>query len=160
MSGSADEFDQLRTLERLRTLELEHAQLEHATAAAIELGHTQLVEKSESEIAAMQTFAREQLTESQALSADSLRRIHEFAVVQARELDLAKAALADSKQVAAQAFGKVVNRFEDLSVIERLRERREIEVNKETARREQRLLDEHALAHLADQLGGAGAKRE
>lgn len=158
MSKTPGEGDQLRKLERWRTLELEHAQLDHAVAAAVADQHQQQVRRAESEIADVQTFARAQLAGSESVSPDALRRINEFAALQSQELDKAKSVLTQSQQFRDAALGEVVNRFEDLSVIERLRERREIEAGKELARREQKLLDEHALAHLAEE--SSGSKRE
>ena len=80
--------------------------------------------------------------------------------MQTKELDKAKLVLLHSEQNRDVALGKVVNRFEDLSVIERLRERRKLEAEKESARRAQKLLDEHALARLAEDVSNVGMRRE
>lgn len=149
MNDTTKESDQLRKLERLRTLELEHAQLEHVLASEVAEHKRQAVERTQTTIAETQSFAREQCEGTHVLSPDALMRIHEFSKLQSRELESAEQAWRDSQQQCDAALGQVVARFESLSVIERLRQRRELEASKQSAMREQKRLDEHALAHLA-----------
>jgi hypothetical protein len=149
MSDAEHDVDQLRKLERWRTLELEHAQVEHAHAASVADQKKLLVERVQSAIDETRKFAREQRASSRMLSPDALRRINEFSVLQSQQLDAAETAWRQSLQHCETALRQVVDRFEDVSVIERLRERRQIEAGRATARRELKRLDEHALAHLA-----------
>jgi hypothetical protein len=139
----------LHTLERLRELELEHAQIEHAGAAEEANAKKCALLQAESAVAKSQTFAREQVLRSQPLSADALLRIHAFAALEQERLEAARAAWRTSQDRCDAALDKVVERFAAAAVIEKLRARRRIEADKAQARLEQKRLDESGLIHLA-----------
>jgi flagellar export protein FliJ len=136
---------QLHSLERWRTSALEHAQTEHAQRQRVADERAQVVDQVQSTIDASQDLARSHMTAGSVLSVESLTRIRHFATVQSIELQHAAASLEQSKQEAAMAQSQVCKKFEELTVVERLRERRSEQANKESLRKEQRHLDEHAL---------------
>ena len=149
MSRPTTRPDSLRKLERLCTLLVEQAQVEHARAADEAESKAQALQRTEAEVAETQAFAREQLLISRALSADALLRVRDFAVLQEHELDAARAACRTSQDQCDAALDRVVERFSELSVIERLRARRRSEADKVQARLEQKHLDEHGLVQRA-----------
>jgi len=148
MSDPVNKPDSLRKVERLRELLLEHAQVEHAHAAGEAESKRRTLQQREVDIAEVQTFAREQLTRSRALSADALLRVRQFAAMQEQQLDAARTAWRMSQDQCAAALNQVVERLAELSVIERLRARRRSEAGRAQARVEQKRLDEHGLVHL------------
>lgn len=160
MSDRRATADSLCTLGRLRELELEHAQVEHASATSIAEQRKRSVEQSETEIAELQEFARACLTGSGRLSADALRRMNTFAALQAQQLDAARTAWQQSQDRCAETLCEVVERFEELAVIERLRERRAVEANKDLARRDQKRLDEQALTRVVGESKISRNRRE
>ena len=146
---SNDSASQLETLERWRSMELEEAQSEHASLAQIEEQRKAIVEEAQSQFEETQDFARATVTDTQPLSADALLRITAFSRMQVQMLEEARSALEAAQRTTAQAHERVVNRLENLSIVERLRERRSALALKEGLRTDQRRLDEHALSRLA-----------
>jgi hypothetical protein len=140
---------QLRTLERWRSVELEAAQAQHATLARVTTQKASAVNRVESDIADTQTFARDQLLAGGPLSPEMLRGSLAFTALKEKELIEAQAALEESRASSDAAHASVVEHFEQLSVVEKLRERRAAETVKELARLAQKRLDEHALSRLA-----------
>jgi hypothetical protein len=140
---------QLQTLERWRAMELEQAQSEHASLAQAEEQRKARVEKAQAQFEETQDFARASISSSQPLSADSLLRIADFAKLQVREVEDARSAWQQAQQTTAQAHERVVQQLENLSIVERLRERRAALEQQDALRMDQRRLDEHALSRLA-----------
>lgn len=146
------ESRQLRTLERWRTVELENAQTEYAALLKIALDNQTVHERIREDIEAAQIVARDTLSRKP-LSVETLRRLHEFAVLQATELKAAATELEQSQTRLHQGHANLVERFERLSVVERFKERRAREGLKELAREDQKQLDEQAMTR-----GRAGSK--
>jgi flagellar biosynthesis chaperone FliJ len=145
----------LRALERWRESELEAAQVHYVertqTAAECESQR----DRVQSDIAESQSVAREQLSSGQSLSPDSLRRFAEFGLLQGEELKQAQAALEESRIQRDAAQAKVVRHFEELSVVQRLSERRAAEATLAATRTDQKRLDEQALSRPPP-VGGNG----
>lgn len=148
---------QLLTLERLRSVELETAQTQHAKLEQVTLEKRSVVVRVEADITATQSFVRDQLAGAQPISLDALQRCTQFSAVQAVELAAAQKALEASRAESDAAHASVVEHFERLSVVEKLRERRAVEASKDVLRTSQKRLDEHALSKMT---GGTAAKRE
>jgi hypothetical protein len=144
-----DSASQLQTLERWRSMELEEAQSEHASLAQAEEQRKAIVEKAQEQFEETQDFARSSVTDTQPLSADALLRISAFSRMQVQVLEEARSALEEAQRTTAQAHERVVNRLENLSIVERLRERRSAAAQQEALRTDHRRLDEHALSRLA-----------
>jgi hypothetical protein len=139
-----NESRQLRTLERWRTVELENAQAEYAALLKIALDKQSVHERIREDIEAAQTVARDTLGRAQ-LSVEALRRLHEFAVLQATELKAAATELEQSQTRLNEGHAHLVEHFERLSVVERFKERRAREGMKDLAREDQKRLDEQAM---------------
>ena len=157
---NAADSGRLLTLERWRAAELEAAQAEHVKLERIRLEKQSIVDGVESEIDAMQSFVREQVSDGQAISAEALQRFTRFAALQAQELSTAQQALETSRNDSEAAHTNVVEHFERLSVVERLRERRQAEAAKDAVRVAQKQLDEHALSRMPAEAGMAITRGE
>ena len=136
---------QLHVLERWKALELDEAQAKYTEQQQREQEKQEGVSCVEAVIASTQEFMRNQYEQEHPLSADELRRINEYAAVQAQALQDARKALEESQAATAAAHAQVVDQCEQLFGIERLRERRHGQALLEDTRREQRLLDDYAL---------------
>lgn len=135
---------QLHSLERWRTSALEQAQTAHVKQRKVVDTRAKVVDRVQSIIDESQDLARSHMSIGRVLSVDSLTRIRHFAAVQSIELRQAAASLEQSKQEVAKAHTIVCKKFEELTVVERLRERRSVEAEKESLRKEQRRLDDQA----------------
>jgi hypothetical protein len=144
-----DQQRQLQTLERWRSAELESAQTEHARLVRAAADKESARDRVQAGLDDTQTFARQRLESSQPISAESLRQIGEFAAMQRRDLDAAETALEESRTQSEAARVEVVKQFEELSVVQRLGERRELEASRDAERTRQKRLDEQALLRLA-----------
>ena len=144
-----DQQRQLQTLERWRSAELESAQAEHARLARTAADKESARDRVQAGLDDTQSFARQRLLSSQPISAESLRQIGEFAAVQRGELAAAEVALEESRTQSEAARAEVVKQFEELSVVQRLGERREQEASRDAERTRQKRLDEQALLRLA-----------
>ena len=143
--------EQWIALERWRKAQLESAQSAHAVLVArLERQQTERT-LLEQQISDLQEFARTELAQSRALSAAALLRLTQFASQQAQALERSEAALAAIQAETNTAQEVLKTRFQELSVIEKLRERRAQEQRQVAQRREQRWLDEQA----AGRCGGA-----
>lgn len=145
------ESRQLRTLERWRTVELEHAQSEHAALLKVTLDKQAASERISEDIEQLRSMARDALQRAMsgtALSVESLRRLDAFAAVRAADLKIAQTELQQSQAESDAAHASLVQHFERLTVVERLQERRIDEGMKDLARQDQKRLDEHALTRL------------
>lgn len=144
----------LLTLERWRSAELEAAQTQHAKLEQITVAKRSAVDRVESDITATHSFVRDRMADGQPISPEALQRFAQFAAHQAQELSSAQQAFEASRVDSDAAHANVVQHFERLSVVEKLRERRQMEAVKDSARVAQKRLDEHALSRL----GGVGAQ--
>jgi hypothetical protein len=147
MSGSdkTRSDKQLHVLERWKALELDEAQANYTQRQQQEQEKQEGVSGVEAVIASTQDLVRRQYEQTHPLSADELRRINDYATVQAQALHEAHKALAASQAATAAAHAQVVDQCEQLFGIERLRERRGEQAALEDTRREQRHLDDFAL---------------
>lgn len=145
MTRKGNEHDrQLHSLERWRASALEHAQTVHVQRRKVVDTRTHVVDQVQSTIDASQELARAQMSAGSVISVESLTRIRHFASVQSIELQQAAASLEESKQEVTQALTTLCKKFEELAVVERLRERRSDEAGKDLLRKEQRRLDDQA----------------
>jgi type IV secretory pathway VirB9-like protein len=144
-----DQQRQLQTLERWRSAELESAQTEHARLARTAVEKESARDSVQADLDETQSFARRQLTSSQPINVESLRQIGEFTALQRQELAAAESALAESRTHCEAAHEQVVKQFEELSVVQRLGKRRELEAGRDAERTRQKRLDEQALSRLA-----------
>ena len=149
MTNENDELRQLTTLQRWRTAELESAQAEHVALARSADDNQSAVAKVEDDIEQSQTFTRERMAAGATLSLETLRTGVSFSLMQANELEAARDALHESLTRADAAQAVVMRRYEDLSVVERLQERRQEHAVREELRRAQNQLDSQALTRLA-----------
>jgi len=141
--------EQLGALERWRKAQLEAAQSAHAALAVrLELQQAELAQLVQ-RINDAQDFARTELTQARALSAAALLRLTQFAALQAEELTRGETALAAAQAEVEAAHELLKTCFQELSVIEKLRERRAAEQRQAEQWREQRWLDEQAAGRCA-----------
>ena len=148
------ESPQLRTLQRWRTAELEAAQAERAEVERLAQEREAARDRVETRLVETQSFVREQLTATAPLSPEALRQCAEFAALQRDELNVAQAAVDESRAQCDSAREKVMDRFEALSVVRRLSGRRALEAERDLQREAQARLDEQALSRLAAERAG------
>ena len=153
------ESRQLRTLERWRTVELENAQTEYVTLQKVTLEKQSAHERISADIAAVQAMARDAVGGT-SLSVEVLQRLHAFAVHQANELSAAQAEIEQSQVRSNEAHDNLVQHFERLSVVERLKARRAQEGMKQLARADEKQLDEHAMTRARIDAGSTAAAAE
>ncbi len=144
---------QLRTLERWRTAELESAQVERKELERIAQERESARDGVEAKLADTQSFVRERLAGIEPLSPEALRQCAAFAALQRDELEVAQAAVDESRAQCDAAHEKVISQFEELSVVQRLSRRRALEASRELERAAQARLDEQALSRLAAERG-------
>jgi flagellar export protein FliJ len=143
---------QLHTLERWRTAELDSARAQHVELTRVMSEQESVRDRTQGELADTQSFVRERLESAEPLSPESLRQFAEFAAIQRQQLAVAQAAVEESRARCEAARAEVVERFEQLSVVQRLSQRRDQEAGRELQRSEQKRLDEQALTRLAGDL--------
>jgi Flagellar FliJ protein len=143
---------QLRTLERWRTAELDSARAHHVELTRVVSERESVRDRTQAELADTQSFVRERLASAEPLSPESLRQFVEFTAIQRQQLDVAQAAVEESRARCETARTQVLERFEQLSVVQRLSRRRDQEAGRELQRSQQNRLDEQALSRLAGDL--------
>jgi hypothetical protein len=159
--GKRGDSRQLRTLERWRTAELESAQVERSQLERIAQEQESARDGVEAKLADTQSFVRERLAGVEPLSPEALRQCAAFAALQRDELELAQAAVDESRAHCDSAHEKVISQFEALSVVQRLNRRRSLETNRELERAAQARLDEQGLSRLAaDRAGDIHTQQE
>jgi flagellar export protein FliJ len=144
---------QLQTLERWREAQLESAHAEQAQLARSAADKESARDRVQAGLADTQSFARERLASAQPISAESLRRIGEFTALQRQDLAAAEQALEESRAQCETAREQVVKQFEELSVVQRLGKRRDLEADRDAERTRQKRLDEQGLSRLAADIG-------
>jgi|GEM_PF-1905404 len=142
----------LKTLQRLRKLELQQAQVERAAIDARVKQHEERVSTLHGEVGQTRALAHTQVTRAEGVSADTLRALRDYAAWQGQVLHAQEHELHAAQGVAHQAHENMKQRFEQLSIVERLRERRERDAAQERARKEQRRLDDQALLRAPHRL--------
>lgn len=148
MSATARPGDQLRTLERWRKSQLDAAQSEHAVLAAQLEQCGVEVAQIEQQIGDAQEFARTALRRPGALSPQALLQLTHFAATQAAELVRCESALAAAQARADAARECVRKCFQELSVVEKLGERRAEQLRHAQQQRQQRWVDEQAAGRV------------
>lgn len=149
MTNESDGLRQLATLQRWRTAELENAQAEHVALARAADENKSAVAVVEGDIEQSQSFTRERMAAGTNLSVDALRTSASFSLMRTKELDEARDALRESLAQADAAQVVVLRRYEDLSAVERLQQRREESTVRDRLRQAQNQLDAQALTRLA-----------
>jgi len=144
---------QLQSLERWRSAQLESAQAQHARLARTADERKSARDRVQAGLDDTQSFARERLTAAQPIDAEALRQIGEFTALQRQDLATAQTALEESREHCEAAHAQVVKQFEELSVVQRLSKRRELEASRDAECTRQKRLDEQALSRLAADIG-------
>lgn len=137
--------DRLNALERWQTSELEDAKVKMAQLNAVAAEKEAAVTRIEGDIASLHSMVREQAKDLSALDADALLRMNEFQALQQRQLQDARQHQEQAAQQADDAQRDVLRLFENLSVVQRLIERRQELATQEELREAQKRLDEGAL---------------
>lgn len=147
----------LERLERLRSAERRQSRLALARALADAIGHTRLREAAERSAERVEAAA---LRAGDALDSESLKAFCLWSERLRRELREARARERDAWERAAAAEAAYVRASASHRVLDRLRERSRRRWLEQTARAEQKFLDETHLLRLARQRGeeleGAG----
>ena len=136
---------QLEALRRWRSLELERAQSRWQQSAQAVDDRQRRLEDLSATIEQTQALARDLRIAQARLSVDALQRLATLAVHQARELEQAQQRLAQSRAELQHAQDVVLQRFEELAVVERLAARRAQEAGRLELQAQQKKLDEHAM---------------
>jgi hypothetical protein len=143
---------QLQAIETWRASELERAQAQHVKQLRVTAENSRMVEQVQGEIGDSQSFVRAKLESTDLICTDSLTRIRHFSELKSKELERVTAVLDDSQQQLAVAKLKLQKKFEELSVIERLRARRTNLSRREEVRRQQLVLDDQAILREAQEV--------
>jgi hypothetical protein len=145
---------QLQAIETWRSSELERAQTQHVKQLRVTAENSRAVEQVREEIGDSQSLARAQLESKELICTDSLTRIRHFSELKSKELVKVTAVLDDSQRQLASAKLQLKKKFEELSIIERLRTRRTNSSRREEVRRQQLVLDDQALLREAQEVRG------
>lgn len=137
----------LASVARWRGLELENARLEHAAAERALREQQRLLGEIDARLEDSRKF--ESTASSAGVSAAALRHARAYSQWQTRELEQQRTRVADAERVVTQARAEIVSRFQEVRVIDRLRERRTDDAALEAIRAQQKSLDEHALLREA-----------
>jgi flagellar export protein FliJ len=138
----------LSSLMKWRESLLEKAQTDHVAKVRIVDEYQKIVSDLHRNIEESYVYMREQVSSGSVISVDSLRRIQLFANGQADRLQQSEVTLRQSREVAMQAQSIVCKKLEEMSVMERLIERRSEEHKKGMLVDEQKRLDEQAILRL------------
>jgi len=145
MSESKRRPDRLSAVERWKSSELEDARLKMARLNSVKADKQAAMERIEGDIESLHVLAREQAAELSPLDAEALLRLNEFNAHQQQQLQLARDIHEQAARQANDAQTDVLRLFENLSVVQRLLERRQELSNLEQQRLAQKQLDEGAL---------------
>jgi hypothetical protein len=159
MSQEKRRPDRLTALERWQTSELEDAKVKMAQLNTLAAEKHADVARIEDDISNLHTLAREQAKDLSALDADALLRMNEFRALQQQQLQTARQSHEQATQQADDAQSDVLRLFENLSVVQRLLERRQELATQEELRQAQKQLDEGALSRAPQaRLGSNGSE--
>ena len=150
----------LDTLLRLQQLELERARVERAAIDAAVEKQRKKVADARTELERVLDLARGSVTATTGVAAETLRIAHDYAKWQGRVLAEEESALKNAEALAEAARAQVTRRFERLSALERLRERRAREAALDLSRREQKSLDDQALLRVRPPEPGTVSMKE
>jgi len=132
----------LDVLRRLRELRVEEARADHVAAQAELAERSAQVDDTQQRIVALDTWAGEQFAAGARLLPDVLRQAQLMRGFEERQLEQQRGAEAESRERTDAARGELVQRFEQLSVTERLAARRARDADHEQLRRAFIELDE------------------
>jgi hypothetical protein len=135
----------LSAVERWKSSELEDAKLEMTRLNSVKADKQAAMERIEGDIESLQALARQQTAELSPLDAQALLRLNEFNAHQQQQLRMARDSHEQAARQADDAQSNVLRLFENLSVVQRLLERRQELSNLEQQRLAQKQLDEGAL---------------
>jgi hypothetical protein len=145
MSEGSRRPDRLSAVERWKSSELEDARLKMARLNSVKADKQAAMERIEGDIESLHALAREQAAELSPLDAEALLRLNEFNAHQRHQLQIARDIHEQAARQADDAQNDVLRLFENLSVVQRLLERRQELSNVEQQRLAQKQLDEGAL---------------
>jgi hypothetical protein len=146
MSHQKQRPDRLEAVERWHTSELDDARVKMARLDAAAAEKHAAVERIQADIESFHSLVREQASGTAPLHAETLLRMSTFNNFQQRQLQSAQDSHQQAKQQADDAQHAVLQLFEQLSVVQRLLERRQELAGKEALRSLQKQLDEGALS--------------
>lgn len=146
MSDRKHGQEPLRALERWRTSQLDDAKVTMVQLNAEAADRLSTLTRIQSEIEALQSLVREQAQSAALLNADALLRMTEFSGYQQEQLNGAQDQHRQAAERADDAQRSVLHLFQQLSLVERLLERRQEVADTEQQRQSQKQLDEGALS--------------
>ncbi len=149
INGLRRSDEQLQTLERWRALELEEARTEYGRRLRAVRVVREALDELERAMEITRQVARERLADPRPRNVEELRWLGEYAAWQAAERAAHRKKLEEAEARAEEARLVVLQRFEVLSSVQRLRERGRQARAVEALRREQKQIDELALRRLA-----------
>lgn len=146
MSNQKRPPDRLEAFKRWQSSELDEARIKMAELNAVASDKQTAVERIEADIASFHSLVREQASSSVLLHAETLLRMSTFNNFQRQQLQSARDSHTQAVSQADEAQRAVLQRFERVSVVERLLERRQELAGKQELRLLQKQLDEGALS--------------
>lgn len=138
----------LDLLRRLREMNLEQARASHVAAAAELEECRERADETQRRLQALDAWAVEQLASGAPLAPDVLRQAHLYRGAESRTLEEQRADEEKQREITEAARGEVKDRFEELSVVERLSGRHVQLVTREELRRGFVELDEAGAQRL------------
>lgn len=145
MSNEKRRPDRLEALERWHSSELDDARIQMAQSNAAASEKEAAVARISADIESFHSLVREQASGAAQLHAETLLRMSTFNNFQQQQLQSARDLHQQAMRQADEAQRVVLQRFEQLSVVQRLLERRQELAGKEEQRSLQKQLDEGAL---------------
>ncbi len=146
MSDNRQRPEQLQALQRWQSSQLEEARITKTQLEAEAADHLSTLSRIQSEIDELQSLARQQTQTDAPLNPEALLRMTAFSGLQQQRLHGAE----DQHRAAAQRVEDaqvfVLHLFQQLSLVERLIERRREAAQTEQQRQSQKELDEGALS--------------
>ena len=110
----------LELLCRLREMSVEQARADHVAAQAELEQRRERADETQRRIEALDGWAAKQLSQGTPLAPELLRQAHLFRGVEHRTLEQQRADQAQQSEQTEAARGELTQRFEELSVVERL----------------------------------------
>lgn len=145
MSNDKRGPERLEALERWHSSELDDARIKMTQLNAAAAEKEAAVERITADIETFHSLVREQATGAAPLHAETMLRMSAFNNFQQQQLRSARALYQQATRQADEAQHAVARLFEQLSVVQRLLERRQELAGKEEQRALQKQLDEGAL---------------
>jgi len=146
MSNQKQRPDRLEAVERWHSSELDDARVKMAELDAAAAEKHATVERIQADIESFHSLVREQASSTAPLHAETLLRMSTFNNFQQQQLQSAQDLHQQALRQADDAQRVVLQLFEQLSVVQRLLERRQELAGKEALRSLQKQLDEGALS--------------